>query len=55
MKLVDGGAYLVTFNNGQDCVEATYIEKYKLFSHLSGSVSVSEAENIKEIRKPLQE
>lgn len=49
MKLVDGNSYLVTFNNGQDCVEATYIEQYKVFSHLAGSVSLSEAENIEEI------
>lgn len=49
MKLVDGDAYLVTFNNGQDCVKATYIEQYKVFSHLTGSISLSEAENIEEV------
>ena len=46
MKFVDGDSYLVTFNNGRDCVEATYVEKYRVFSHLSGSVSVSEAEKV---------
>lgn len=49
MNFVDGDSYLVTFNNGQDCVEATYIEKYKVFSHLAGSISVSEAEKVESV------
>lgn len=49
-NLQDGDTYLVTFNNGQDCVEATYIAEYQVFSHIAGSVSLDEAEKIEEIR-----
>lgn len=48
-KLQGGASYLVTFNNGQDCVEAMYIEEYQVFSHIAGSISLAEAEKIEEI------
>lgn len=48
-NLKDGQRYLVTFNGGVDCVEATYIEEHKVFSFLSGSVSLNEAEKIEAV------
>ena len=49
MKLQDGKNYLVTFNDGQDCVEAGYIEEYQIFSFIAGSIALSEAEKIEPI------
>ncbi len=49
-KLKDGARYLVTFNQGQDCVEASYIAEYKLFSHISGSISLADAEKIESVK-----
>ena len=48
-ELIDGASYLVTFNNGQDCVKAMYIDEYQVFSHIAGSISMAEAEKIEEI------
>lgn len=49
-KLKDGARYLVTFNQGQDCVEANYIAEYKLFSHIAGSISLADAEKIEPVK-----
>lgn len=48
-QLQDGKDYLVTFNNGCDCVEATWIAEYQVFSFLAGSISLAEAEKIENI------
>lgn len=48
--LKDGARYLVTFNEGQDCVEATYIAEYKLFSHIAGSISLADAEKVEPVK-----
>lgn len=48
--LKDGARYLVTFNEGQDCVEATYIAKYKLFSHIAGSIGLADAEKVEPVK-----
>ncbi len=50
-NLKNGAAYLVTYNHGQDCVEAQYIAEYQIFSHIAGSISLAEAEKI-ELIKP---
>ncbi len=49
-NLKDGATYLVTFNNGQDCVEAGYIAEYKLFSFIAGSISLADAEKIELVK-----
>lgn len=49
-NLKDGATYLVTFNNGQDCVEAGYIAEYKLFSFNAGSISLADAEKIELVK-----
>lgn len=50
INLIDGNEYQITFNNGQDTVQAIYIDEYKLFSHCMGSVSLDDAEKIERIK-----
>lgn len=49
ITLTDGEYYLVTFNQGQDCVEAQYIAEYALFNFFAGSIAVIDAERIEPI------
>lgn len=45
----DGKRYLVTFNNGRDQVEATYIAEFNIFNFFCGSISIEEAEKVDEV------
>lgn len=49
MKFIDGDRYLVTYNNGLDCVEATYIAEHNIFSFLMGSLGLNEVEKVETI------
>lgn len=49
INLIDGQEYVVTFNNGQDTVKATYMEEHQLFSHFMGSVEVKEVDKIENV------
>lgn len=50
VNYVDGKRYLVTFNNWRDCVEATWIKNFRLFSHIAGSISIEDVNSVEEIK-----
>lgn len=44
--LIDGKEYIVTFNNGRDCVSAMWLEEYQIFNFLVGSLSYTDVSKI---------
>lgn len=46
--LIDGDEYVVTFNDGKDCVSAMWIAEYGLFSFLMGSLHYDEVTKIEQ-------